>query len=182
MRFHQALEIVPLSIWFCSGAAFADPTPSDTAAVEKNIQAIIADTEAIAADPIIIEAVKAHNLLPQNTMTQEAWIKLPVRDPRIVALRTNAVAIRIKSQIKPYVSEAFLSGKTETKVAFLNKTTNWTHAGMPKHDEPLAGRIWRGKLEIDASSGILQLQISVPVRDGTTVIGSLVIGVAVARL
>ena len=40
--------------------------------------------------------------------------------------------------------------------------------GKPKHDVPMTGKSWQGPVEIDESSGIQQLQISVPVLDDDT--------------
>ena len=66
--------------------------------------------------------------------------------------------------------------------AFLSKTSNWNHKGKPKHDVPMAGKMWQGPLEVDESRGIKQIQIAVPVSDGDKPIGSLVVGISVTKL
>jgi hypothetical protein len=68
------------------------------------------------------------------------------------------------------------------KVAFLSKTTSWSHKGKAKHDVPMAGKTWQGTIEVDKSTGQQQIQIAVPVLDGGKPIGSLVVGLAVAKL
>ncbi len=80
------------------------------------------------------------------------------------------------------VSEAFLSDADGLKVAFLSKTSNWNHKDKPKHDVPMADKMWQGPLEVDESSGIKQIQIAVPVLDGDKPIGSLVVGISVTKL
>jgi hypothetical protein len=80
------------------------------------------------------------------------------------------------------VSEAFVSGADGGKVAFLGKTSNWSHKGKPKHDQPMSGKTWQGQVEVDESSGLQQVQVAVPVLDGGKPIGSLVVGLSVGKL
>ena len=80
------------------------------------------------------------------------------------------------------MSEAFVSSANGTKVAFLAKTTSWSHKGKPKHETPMTGKVWQGPLETDKSSGVQQIQVAVPVLDGGKPIGSLVVGYAISKL
>ena len=80
------------------------------------------------------------------------------------------------------ISEAFVSAADGTKVGFLAKTTSWIHKGKPKHDGPMTGKAWQGEVEKDQSTGLEQIQIAVPVLDGGTAIGSVVVGLQLARL
>ena len=68
------------------------------------------------------------------------------------------------------------------KVGFLNKPTSWSHLGKPKHDVPMSGHVWQGKLELDKSSGARQIQIAVPVLKDNQPIGSLVVGISLSDL
>jgi hypothetical protein len=54
--------------------------------------------------------------------------------------------------------------------------------GQPKHDVPMTGRVWYGNVEVDESTGVQQVQIGLPVLDGGRPIGSIVIGLSVAKL
>jgi hypothetical protein len=67
-------------------------------------------------------------------------------------------------------------------VAFLSKTSSWSHKGKPKHDVPMMGKIWYGTVETDESTGQLQVQVGIPVLDGARPIGSIVVGFSVSRL
>lgn len=50
------------------------------------------------------------------------------------------------------------------KVGLLSvKLTSWTHKGKPKHDLPIQGKKWTGEIEVDESTGLEQIQISIPV-------------------
>lgn len=46
----------------------------------------------------------------------------------------------------------------------------------------MSGKAWQGRIEVDASTGMRQLQISVPVLDAGKPIGSLVVGLSTAVL
>ena len=88
----------------------------------------------------------------------------------------------LKSKKNSTITEMFLNGADGGKVAFLSKTTSWSHKGKAKHDEPMAGKRWTGEIEVDESSGAQQVQVGIPVLDGDTAIGSLVIGFGISQL
>jgi hypothetical protein len=155
------------------------------AAVQAKIDAQIKDAQTLAAAPVLVAAVKAHNAAnaPENaTMTQEKWKALPVLDPFVRSLSKNEAAQWLRSKKGAAVSEAFLSGANGLKVAFLAKTSNWSHQGKPKHDVPMSGKTWQGPVEMDESTGLQQIQIAVPVLDGGKPIGSLVVGLSLSKL
>jgi hypothetical protein len=134
-----------------------------------------------AAQKSIVDAVKAHNSSPapeSKEMNQEKWAKAIITNSLVRALAKNEVASYLKSLQSSHkdLVEAFVSGADGTKVGFISKPTNWTHKGKPKHDDPMKGKLWVGKEEIDESTGKKQAQIAVPVLEGASAIGSLVVG------
>ena len=155
------------------------------AAVQAKVDARIKDIQAWGKDPALVGAVKAQNAtLPPElaAMTQDKWKAASVLDPVVRALTKNAVAEFLKKKKDDAVSEAFVSDANGLKVGFLGKTSGWSHKGKAKHDVPMTGKNWQGDPEIDESTGLQQVQISVPVLDGETPIGSLVVGLAVSKL
>lgn len=153
--------------------------------VQAKIDHWISEAKQWAADPEIVKAVVAQNAqLPAGfaEMTQEKWESLTENDPFVRALTRNAAAQALRAKRADEITEAFLSDANGLKVAFLAKTTSWSHKGKPKHDVPMTGKPWQGKLELDKSSGSRQIQVSVPVEDGGKPIGSLVIGVSLSAL
>ena len=153
--------------------------------VQARINAKLKEIAVWAASPEIVKAVKARNLAGPGIykdMTQAKWKTLSVLDPQVRVLTRNEVALFIKSKKDPAVSEAFVSCADGTKVGFLTKTTYWNHAGKPKHDQPMKGEIWRGALEVDESTGVQQIQVAVPILDEGKAIGSLVVGLELAKL
>lgn len=154
-------------------------------AVQAKIDAKVVEIKTWAADPVIVKAVAAHNAsLPadQAAMTQEKWKSLTVLDPFVRAFSKNEAGAFLKAKKAEWLTEAFVSDAKGLKVAFLSKTTNWSHAGKPKHDAPMTGKNWQGSVEVDESTGQQQLQVSVPVLDNGQPIGSLVVGLSLPKL
>jgi sensor histidine kinase regulating citrate/malate metabolism len=142
----------------------------------------------LSVDSHIVSAVETRNKEPSKiftTMTQDVWAKTSKIDPLIKNLTKNPISDILKSAQKntPSLSEAFVSCADGTKVAFLSKTTSWNHKGKPKHDNPMKGLNWTGNIEVDESSGVKQIQISVPVFDKSNKpIGSIVVGYSISKL
>jgi len=136
-------------------------------------------------DPEVVAAVKAHNaqIPPEfKAMTQEKWRTLTVVDPFVRSFSRTPLALSLKAKKDDTITECFVSGADGTKVAFLAKTTNWSHAAADKHKVPMTGKHWIGPMEVDQSTGQQQIQIGLPVLDGGKAIGSIVFGVRVAKL
>jgi hypothetical protein len=161
------------------GAEALDP------ALQAKVDAQIKQIQALAADPVIVNAVKAQNAsLPADyaAMTQDKWKSVTIMDPFVRSFTKNEAGQFLKSRKSDAISEAFLSDAAGNKVAFLSKPTNWSHKGKPKHDVPMTGKVWQGAVELDESSGTQQVQVAVPVLDGDKPIGSLVVGLSLGKL
>lgn len=159
--------------------------PATSPAVATALKAKTKEIQWMSTDPMVVAAVKAHNANPPadtKGMTEAKWKSLPVLDPLVRGLSKNALAEYLKSKRDPTISELFVSGADGTKVALFNKTTNWSHRGKPKHEVPMTGKVWTGPVELDESTGVEQVQVGLPVLDGSKPIGSIVVGFEVAKL
>jgi hypothetical protein len=179
-RYVMAIVVGVLGI---SASALASPAldPAMQAKVDEQVKYI----QSWASEPAIVAAVKAINAnapAANKAMTQEKWVALTPFDPFVLSFAGNAAGQLLKSKKTQVASEAFVSAADGTKVAFLQKPTNWSHKGKPKHDVPMTGKPWQGEIETDQSTGLQQVQVAVPVMDGGKPIGSLVVGLQVARL
>lgn len=155
------------------------------AATQAKVTAKIEAIKTWAADAAIVKAVKAQNeKLPAELadMTQDKWKGLGILDPLVRSFTKNEAAATLKAKKTDSVGEAFISAADGTKVAFLTKTSNWSHKGKPKHDVPMTGKTWQGAVEVDESTGLRQIQVSVPVLDGDKAIGSLCVGLDLTKL
>lgn len=167
---------------FTSVASFAQGLEAD---LQAKVTAKIEAIKTWATDATLIKAVKAQNeKLPAEyaDMTQDKWKAAGILDPLVRNLTKNEAAGVLKAKKTDSVAEAFLSAADGTKVAFLSKTSNWSHKGKAKHDDPMAGKTWQGAVEVDESTGVRQVQVSVPVLDGGTPIGSLCVGLDLTKL
>jgi len=169
----------------CLVLAAAVRAASNDSALDLKIATQFDAIVRMAAEPEIVNAVLAQNrALPPAfaAMTQEKWAALDNLDPFVFQFKSNAVGKVLQKLPHPLTSEAFVNDAAGYKVGFLEKTTNWRHRGKPKHDQPMAGAIWRGPVELDASSGTKQVQVAVPILSDGKPIGSLVVGLNIFEL
>jgi len=182
MKLKLELPAVILALAGCCASVLADGID---AALQAKVDAKVKEIQAWAADPAIVDTVKAQNAnTPANftAMTQDNWKSLPIMDPFVRSFNKNAAGEFLKSKKGDTVIRAFLSDAAGLKVAFTSKTLSWSHKGDPKHELPMTGKIWQGALEQDKASGLEQIQVSVPVLDGDKPIGSLVVSLSVSKL
>lgn len=166
-----------------STAMFAQATL--TADQKTKVDSFLNQYKALGTDATVVKAVKDFNASPPpeaQGMTQAKWDALSVLSPEVRAFAKNTLAEYLKTKRADVVAELFVSGANGTKVAFFAKSTNWSHAGKPKHDVPMSGKTWIGAPELDQSSGKTTVQVSFPVLDGGKPIGSVVVGLEIAKL
>lgn len=181
MKFSRLLLVAATIV----AAAVSTRAQSLEPALQAKVDARVKEITQWAADPAVVAAVKAHNAtLPpdQAALNQDKWRALTVLDPLVRGFSKNAVGTLLKSRKDAVVTEAFVSDAAGLKVGFIAKTTNWSHKGKPKHEDPMAGKTWQGAVEVDESSGQQQVQVAVPVLDGGKPIGSLVVGLSLTNL
>lgn len=140
-----------------------------------------------ASNPMIVKEVQEQNRKgPIPGLDNEKWKAIPASDPKIKAFEENPAGrlLREKIHVKESIfTEAFLSGSSGEKVAFVEKTTFYIHKGMPKFEVPFRkGTAWQGKPEYDESSQTYSIQIATPVLSEGKPIGVLVVGVKLAAL
>lgn len=181
---HAASLFLALVLSFCLvSVSFAAEAlaPEVQAKVDAKAKAL----QPLGADPKVVAAVKEYNANPSadaKAMTNDKWKTLTVVDAFVRSLAKNALAEYLNSKKDDAIAEMFVSGADGGKVAFLAKTTSWNHTGKEKHDVPMTGKNWQGPVEVDESTGKQQLQVSFPVLDGSTPIGSVVVGLSASKL
>ena len=182
MRKSTSTAIRILAALALAGASFAQ---SLTPALKAKVDAKVTQLKTWSTDPVIVSAVRDANANPPaegKGMTHEQWGKLTVLDPVVRSFTRNPLGQHLKGKRDDQISECFVSTAAGTKVAFLSKTTSWTHAGKEKHTVPMTGKVWFGPAEVDQSTGALQVQVGLPVLDSGKPIGSIVVGLSVSKL
>lgn len=180
-KFGLMLVLAALLGVVTTAVASAAIDPAMQAKVDEQLKYV----QTWASDPAVVAAVKAMNANPpaaNKAMTQEKWTSLTPFDPFVLGFAGNPVGQFLKAKKNQVISEGFVSAADGTKVGFLQKTTFWSHKGKPKHEVPMTGKTWQGEMETDQSTGLQQIQVAVPVMDGGKAIGSVVVGLQVARL
>lgn len=174
-----------LAVFAALFVAAACPGQSLDPALKAKVDARAKLLQPWSTDAKIVDAVKAYNAAPSaevQAMTNEKWKTLTVLDPLVRSFSRNALAEYLKTKREPVFAEIFVSGANGGKVAFLSKTSNWSHKGKDKHQVPMTGKTWVGPVELDESSGEQTVQVGFPVLDGKKPIGSIVVGLSVSKL
>lgn len=161
-----------------------------TAEMQKTIDGWKATVAEWGKDKVVVEAVVAQNTTgPIPGMDNKAWKALRRRSPEVQVFLDNSAAKKLGELAKQtggVISEAFLNAKSGEKVAFLEKTSSYIHAGNPKFDTPFQKlQSWQGTPEFDESSQTYAVQVSVPVldpKDAKKAIGVLVVGLNLTEL
>ncbi|HMC61649.1 MAG TPA: PDC sensor domain-containing protein [Candidatus Solibacter sp.] len=178
----SVIGVAALAALFFAGTGWSQSMSPE---VKAKVEAKIKQLQGWSLDPAIVAAVKDHNSHPRaedQAMTNEKWAKLTVLDPYVRAFSKNPVGVYLKSKKDDQIAECFVSGSDGTKVAFLAKTTSWSHADKDKHKTPMAGKTYIGPVAVDESTGLQLVQIGLPVLDGGKPIGSIVVGLALSKL
>ena len=176
------LRTAALSALFLAANGFGQSLPPE---IKANLDNKIKQLQAWSADPAIVAAVKAHNSnMPaaDKAMTNEGWAKLTVLDPYVRSFTKSPLGAYLKTKKDDQISECFVSGADGTKVAFLSKTTSWSHADKDKHKVPMSGKTYIGPIGMDESTGLQEIQVGLPVLDNGKPIGSVVVGITVSKL
>lgn len=176
------VTVAAFSLFLATQSMAADTLPADQ---QAKVAAKLKTLQALSTDPQVVAAVKAYNASPSaeaKGMTNDKWKGLTIMDPFVRSLAKNALGQYLNAKKDDSITEIFVSGKDGGKVAFLAKTSGWNHAGKPKHDVPMTGKTWQGAPETDESTGKQQVQVAIPVLDGATPIGSIVIGLGLSKL
>jgi hypothetical protein len=182
-------NVLKVAIWvigivFSAGITFGfEMTPAIQGELDKQ-KAVIGKW---AADPVLIKAVAEQNGKgPIQGMDNPKWKTIRRSDAAVKEFQTNPAGQFLKAKVEAsggLFSEAFLNGSQGEKVAFVDKTSSYTHVGQPKFDVPFtSGKAWQGKAEFDESSQTHAVQISVPVLKDAKPIGVLVVGVNLTNL
>jgi len=167
----------------CLTVLRADPVI--TPELQAKVDAKIVEIRQWAAETDVVAAVVAHNAsLPAEhaAMTDAKWKSLNVIDPFVRTFSKNSAALALKAHKVAWVGRVFLSDAHGLKVAFSYKTISWSHAGNPKHEIPMTGKVWQGKVEVDKVLGVQQVQVGVPVLSDGQPVGSLVVDLIIAEL
>lgn len=168
----------------CAALAVAgDITPK----MQKKIDEYKKQAAVWAADPVIVAAVKEANIAgPIPGMGNAKWREIKDSDPSIQAFEHNAAGKKLTQWLNADskgINKIVLSGNKSQRVAFTSMPAIYIGKGKPNFDEAFEGKLWQqGETKADPSTNIESVQIAAPVKDGSQVIGVLLVSLTVAAL
>jgi hypothetical protein len=164
------------------------------AAAEKAPQKIVdlanAELAKLGTEPALVAAVKAENAknksLDEIKKLDKEWMTTPGVSPFMKSLMENAAAKGLADFAKAhdYCAEMFATDNQGANVAMTDKTSDYWQGDEPKFSECYkngSGVVFVSDVAFDKSSQAYVVQVSVPVKDGGSTIGVLVISVNVDK-
>ena len=140
-----------------------------------------------AADPAIVKAVKDANAQgPISGMGNAKWRELKETDPIVSGFVTSATGQLLTKWMNADakgINKVVLTGNKSQRVAFTSMPAIYIAKGKPNFDEAFDGKLWnQGESKPDPSTDIDTVQIAAPVKDGSDVIGVLLVSLTAANL
>jgi hypothetical protein len=152
------------------GGVQAEPIDADLSA---KVDTALKSLEAWAADPEVINAVKAANSKGPGEMTNATWTTMADSDAAVKAITGNALSDKLRGWEKQGIlNKLFVRDQKANLVAGSNKALLFNNASRPQFKDAVSGNAFRAKeAKPDPTTQILSVQVAVPIKDGATVIG-----------
>lgn len=163
-----------------SGPAFAEDAPQELKSF------VHTELVKLGSNQTIVKAVRMENgknkSLAQIKNLDQEWMSTPGVDGFMKSLMDNACGIYLLSlqEQYPYLVEIFVMDNKGANVAMTNKTSDYWQGDEAKFTESYAngrGSVHFGDIEFDDSAQAYLIQVSVPVREGSEVIGAVTFGI-----
>ncbi len=160
-------------------------------APQKVVDLAHSKLQALGTDPVIVATVKAENAkrksLGQIKEMDQKWKATPGIADYMQALMDSECGkyIRGIQNAAPYYAELFVMDNQGANVAMTDKTSDYWQGDEAKFKKSYnngQGAVFVGDVEFDDSTQAYLAQISVPVRDGDTVIGAITIGIDIDKV
>jgi hypothetical protein len=179
----------------CIGLMFLVCGAGMAVAAEKAPQKVfdLAKTQlaSLGTDPVIVNAVKAENAkgktLAQIQEMDKTWKATPGIADYMKAIMESECGKHLRriQSSSPLYSEIFVMDNQGANVAMTDKTSDYWQGDEAKFQKSFnngAGNLFVDEVEFDDSSQKYLSQVSVPVKDGDTVIGAITFGIDVDQV
>ena len=146
---------------------------------------------ALGTDPVIVAAVKNANAkgktLAQIQDMDNKWKATPGVADYMQALMDSECGKRLLGirNSAPYYAEIFVMDNQGANVAMTDKTSDYWQGDEAKFQKSYkegAGAVFVDEVEFDDSTQAYLVQVSVPVKDGTQVIGAITFGIDMDKI
>ena len=186
MKTQKLAVLVSIIAIMLAGQSFAQEK-----APQKVIDIANSKLVQLGQDPVIVKAVKAENAkgktLEQIKAQDETWKNTPGVVPFMKTLMDNECGKQLLSiqNESNYISEIFVMDNQGANVAMSSKTSDYWQGDEAKFTESYnngKGAVHISDVQFDDSSQTYVVQVSVPVKDGNTVIGAITVGIDVDKV
>jgi len=183
----KALLLMVVGMFLVVGTtvALAEKAP------QKVIDLANAKLAKLGTDPVIVKAVKEENAkgktLDQIKAKDEEWKGTAGIADYMKALMDSECGKRIAGIQKSasYYAEIFVMDNQGANVAMTDKTSDYWQGDEAKFQKSFnggSGAVFVDDVEFDDSAQAYLVQVSVPVKDGDTVIGAITFGIDVDKI
>jgi hypothetical protein len=179
------LLVAVASVWAISASGEPPPSSKPKAVPTTKLDALMPKLKALAADPAVVEAVRAQNdkkltltaIQKLDTQWRESagvpdFVRAHLENPCASALKKHTQPIRA-------VAEAFAMDNQGALVGTTRKTSDYWQGDEDKWKKSFAGgkgAPFIDKPEFDESAQVYMVQISLPVMHGGKAIGAITLG------
>jgi hypothetical protein len=142
-------------------------------------------------DEVIVNAVKAENAkgktLDQIKALDKKWKETPGIDDFMKSIMVSECGKHLQNlqEGAKYITEIFVMDNQGANVAMSDKTSDYWQGDEDKFTESYnggKGAVHISDVEFDDSSQTYVVQVSVPVKDGSTVIGAITVSIDVDKM
>ena len=185
MKKALTLLLVGLFLVIGSNIAFAEKAP------QKVIDLANGELSKVGTDPVIVNAVKAENAkgktLDQIKDKDKKWKATAGIADYMKALMDSECGKHIAGiqTSGQYYAEIFVMDNQGANVAMTDKTSDYWQGDEAKFKKSFnggSGAVFVDEVEFDDSTQAYLVQVSVPVKDGDTVIGAITFGIDVEKV
>ena len=175
-RIFSLILLIPLAVFSSVSLAEDVHSPQIVAKLDK-YKALMTEW---AANPVVVDMVKASNASGGmiSGMTNSKWNFLEENDPQVLKFKHNKAAemiLKWETASRDEISKLYLRDQHGNLVASSNvKPLVYNNRTKPPFENAMKGKPWSaGEIKPDPGTQVPGIHVSVPVFDGTQVIGIL---------
>ena len=176
-RLASLLAASTLTLLCLATPARAGELPADVQTrVEKAKQRLVE----LAADPVLVAAVREANAQGGTGLTNGKWVDLGDADPAVKAVLGNKISAQIAQweQTDTTVNKLIVRDQKGNLVGASVRPLIYNNSSRPVFANPIKGQVWAaGEVKPDTTTQIPSVHVAAPVLDGGKTIGVLHAGV-----
>jgi hypothetical protein len=173
------------------GLVFVNAVFAGEKAPQKIIDLANTTLAQLGSDPLIVQAVQAENKkgksLDQIQTMDKKWQTDAGITDYMKAMMDSELGkhLRTIQSSKPYYAEIFVMDNQGANVSMTDKTSDYWQGDEAKFKNSFnngQGAVFVDEVEFDDSTQTYLVQVSVPVKDGTSVIGTITFGIDIDKV